>query len=270
VTAGYQEQFKDSASADIYAYWHRLYYLLATLPLDDIRVRQAPETLVQFKEAHWGTDANVIESYWRRVTWVAGRSTGNVLEVGCGMGNITRWIANNPAVEAVLAMDLLPTYVAELQQFYSPKVTAVCDDVTSAAIVEERATYDTVVLSEIIEHLSFDQEVGVIRAARKHLRKGGRWLITTPINFMPDPDHVKGFMRWYFRLRVRLLYGSIVELGENTDQQFAWAVEAQSAFQPFKTALARLLDFLFVTRSSGEPWKSLRRWLGPVKKRLGR
>ena len=211
----------EAARDAVYERWFALYHALATVDLAREDVRHSPEFLAQLKAAGWPSDAGAVDSYWHRVSWAADRSRGRVLEIGAGMGNVTRWIAANDAVELVLALDLQSSYVEALARLGFPKVVARRADVTVAR--EEllaHGPFDTVVLGEVIEHLSVDEETAIIEAVRPHLAPNAGWIISTPIGFMPDPDHRRGLGSRLFRVHARLLYGPVVDAGRNLGQQY--------------------------------------------------
>jgi 2-polyprenyl-3-methyl-5-hydroxy-6-metoxy-1,4-benzoquinol methylase len=254
---GQPEQPEKRSSREIYDQWYELYYLLSTLELDRSDVRQSPQILERLRAAGWQITPEGVDLYWHRVQWTASHCRGRVLEIGAGMGNVTRWIAANPSVNRVVATDLQDRYVRTLEEFAFDGVTAlatnVCED---SGPLSEFGPFDTVVLGEFIEHIGFDDEMALRNALRPHLAPDAVWVITTPIGFMEDPDHQRGFGRRLFRVRSRLLYGPMIASGDNRMQQFACCRQEQVADTRLRlrVAFARLLDWAFVTRPSGHPW----------------
>jgi hypothetical protein len=160
-------------------------------------------------------------------------------------------------VDRVVATDLQDRYVGKLREFEFPGVVALATNVCQDCDPISRfGPFDTVVLGEFIEHIRFDDEIDLLRAVRPHLAPEANWVITTPIGFMEDPDHKRGFGRPLFRMRSRLLYGPIIASGDNRMQQFACCRQEQVADTRLRlrVAFARLLDWAFVTRPSGHPW----------------
>src|SRR5438552_11723138 len=106
------------------------------------------------------------------------------------MARVTRWIAANPEVSAVVALEVQPRYVRILDRFAFPKTTAIqADALRDTERIAPHGPFDTVVLAEIIEHLTPGQELALLAALRRHLAPDARWVVTTPIGFMRDPDH---------------------------------------------------------------------------------
>lgn len=245
--------------SETYNYWRELYHLLSTLPLNDPEFRKSPETLAILKQAKWNADFNTLENYWKRVEWVSNSCAGSVLEVGSGMGNITRWIAHNPMVTIVVAVDVLADYIDELRSFNHDKVFPYCLDLNkNPKELSKYIPFDCVVLSEIVEHINTKEEIKLVRSIRSLCGPRVRWVLTTPIGFMVDPDHVRGFRRWHFRFRSKLLYGKVVSLANNSMQQFSMC-ELSSSRGTIGSHLCeifvRLTDPLFEVRPSGHPWK---------------
>jgi SAM-dependent methyltransferase len=119
---------------------------------------------------------------WRRLNALWG-VRGRVLEVGCGIGNITRRILREPAVERVHALDQDPAYTERLvERFRDPRLSA------TACRFEEFAppalpagvpeSFDAVVSSNVFEHLEDDE--GAMRRLARLLKPGGAALILVP------------------------------------------------------------------------------------------
>lgn len=247
---------KETSADETYLYWYDLYHLLATLPLDDPNIRSSDRIIEILRDAHWGVNFEVLENYWERIRWTASNCKGKVLEIGSGMGNVSRWIAANDEVTGVLCIDLQESYINALKSFGFNKIKAHCIDVTDdSEIIASEAPFDVVVMSEVIEHMTFRQEFRIIRKVAPLIKPGGRWIITTPIGYMEDPDHCRGFRPFLFKLRSRIIYGRPVEFHDNTIQQFA-LIEHRSAGGSFyfRKYAAEILDALFMTRKSGQPW----------------
>jgi SAM-dependent methyltransferase len=146
---------------------------------------------------------------WRglnRLSPVAGR----VLEVGCGIGNLTRRILAEPGVTAVHAIDCDPAYIERLQaSIPDPRLTA------SASSIEEfqpgaleaaaEGSYDAVVSSNVLEHIADD--AAALRRFARLLRPGGTALILVPAHewLYCDLDRNLSHHRRYSRRRLEAL-----------------------------------------------------------------
>lgn len=248
----------DRNSDAVYDYWYALYHALSTLDVDREDVRHSPEVISHMHAVGWRITPAKFDQYWVRVKWIADHAAGNVLEVGAGMGNVTRWIAANAAVRRVLAIEIQERYANTLAHLNFPKVSVTTANVfADASDILQRGPFDTVVMAEFIEHISVGQELELIEALRPNLSKDARWVLTTPVGFMRDPDHVRGFVRPLFRIRSRLLYGPTIARGDNGMQQFVTCRDAGPQAWQLRAGLVRALDTAFGTRPSGRPWSMI-------------
>lgn len=208
---------------EIYGKKLPVYRALTEYNLSDINVRHSTELLNKLKEC--GMDNPNLDAYWDRVSFIATNCYGNVLEIGCGCGNVTRYISQNTRVSSVTAIDQLPEYIDHLQNYNYDNVKALCADIL---YFDTSVKYDCIVLAELIEHLSQLEENKIISILNKIIKSNSKFIITTPIGFMPDPDHVRGFTPEEFVSHLTHNYGIIEKLGDNGIQQFA--VVAKSKF----------------------------------------
>ena len=134
---------------------------------------------------------------------------GTVLEIGCSVGQITRWIAVEDAVSRVFAVDRDRTALAVLRAAGPPKTSVYADEELDPASI---GRIDTLVLCELIEHISTRDERNLLRRYAGGLSPKTRFVISTPIGFLEDPDHVRGFSKTQFIEHVEGLYGPIETL----------------------------------------------------------
>ncbi len=259
------------SSDEIYRHWFPVYYELTTLPINSEAVRHSPDVIARLRALGWDTSPQTFDAYWHRVNWISSQCQGRVLEIGCGMGNVTRWIAANPAVESIVALDVQGTYIATLKSFPWPKVTALCIDVSlEGQKLASYGPFETVVLAELIEHISLKQELTIVDAVRPYILGGARWVISTPIGFMSDPDHKRGFGPFLFRYHTRLLYGPIVSEGDNKIQHYVSCKDARprcdSEYRG-RRVLARVLGCAFASKPS--TWRRSFLSLSAWRRRVG-
>lgn len=107
---------------------------------------------------------------------------GRVLEVGCGIGNISRLLLEEPDVTAVHAIDLDPRYVRRVTSTIGdPRLTASVSSLEEFNPPRPEAAdgiYDSIVCSNVLEHI--EDDVGAVRNFARLLRPGGCALILVP------------------------------------------------------------------------------------------
>lgn len=123
-----------------------------------------------------------------------------VLEVGAGIGTITREIERGR--EKVIALEMDPFYVDRLRNLFrdKPHVRPVLSDVATtdwAAIGREGI--DSVVLSNVLEHI--EDDAAAVRNFRKVLPLGGRLIVLVPAlpSLFGAMDEAVGHFRRYTR-----------------------------------------------------------------------
>ena len=114
------------------------------------------------------------------------------LEIGPGHGLFLHFAASHHAVGAVTGWDVSPTSIAKtghalrkLGARLQPKL--VPQDMFKAEALENEERFDSVVMSEILEHL--ENPVAALRAANDALKPGGFVFVNVPAN-SPAPDHI--------------------------------------------------------------------------------
>jgi 2-polyprenyl-3-methyl-5-hydroxy-6-metoxy-1,4-benzoquinol methylase len=134
---------------------------------------------------------------------------GVVLEIGCSLGQMTRWIALEEAVTRVVAVDRDRAALAVLRARGLDKVEVVADDAVDVAAL---GRVDTLVLCEFVEHVTTRDELELLRRYAPALSARTRFVISTPVGYLPDPTHVRGFSKTQFIEHVEGLYGPIEAL----------------------------------------------------------
>lgn len=134
---------------------------------------------------------------------------GTVLEIGCSIGQITRWIAAEDAVKRVFAVDRDRAALAVLRAAAPPKTSVYAAEELEPSAV---GRVDTLVLCELIEHVTTRDERNLLQRYARCLSHETRFVISTPVGFLEDPDHVRGFSKTQFVEHVEGLYGPIETL----------------------------------------------------------
>ncbi len=102
----------------------------------------------------------------------------DIVEVGAGIGNITRYLLPHGRVTAT---DMAPAYLAELRRSFGAfeHVRVKPLDISRNSFPESEI-YDTVVCLNVLEHVEDDAEA--LRNMRRLLRPGGRAVVFVPAN----------------------------------------------------------------------------------------
>ena len=99
---------------------------------------------------------------------------GEVVEIGCGSGGATPYIAKLPCVESLTAIDIDPVAIEKLRQKNIPNVIARQTDFYNL----EANSYDAIVCSNVIEHIEDDKEA--VEKMQEILKPGGRLALLVP------------------------------------------------------------------------------------------
>lgn len=135
---------------------------------------------------HGGAD-EYAEAYAK---FIVPRAHGRVLDIGCGRGYLTRRIALNPRVEAVVGID-------KIKDFDSPhsKIIYVSGDLPQAG--DFPGKFDVVVASEFIEHIAEEDHKKILAKVARALEPHGVYIGSTPHN----PTNFKTFSGSRFHVR---------------------------------------------------------------------
>jgi 2-polyprenyl-3-methyl-5-hydroxy-6-metoxy-1,4-benzoquinol methylase len=130
---------------------------------------------------------------------VAGGAGGALLDLGCGLGVGSRFLA--PAFQRVVGVDVSPEALEEARKRTSePHVSFVSLKAFTAQPQPER--FDVVTCLEVIEH-TLEQD-RLVRLVRERLKEGGRAIFSTPnvlhtrAHGIHNPFHVKELTREEF------------------------------------------------------------------------
>lgn len=151
-----------------------------------------------------GTDESVAGFYNNRVTgceflddsthyehpravWVLEQvKEGNLLEIGCGNGGMTRLLA--PKVDHLTAFDVSEPSLKQLEELGLPNV------VTAKGLLESfepGRQFDRIVMSEVIEHLR--DPFAAITRAFEWVAPRGEFILTTPNGHWESDEHLHEF-----------------------------------------------------------------------------
>jgi 2-polyprenyl-6-hydroxyphenyl methylase/3-demethylubiquinone-9 3-methyltransferase len=119
-------------------------------------------------------------------TWVA--QPRRILEVGCGEGAMTERITKLYPAASVTAIDITPKVG---RMFRGDRVNVTfCQESVESVADRHPATYDLVILADVIHHVPFEARRSLMRGIEKAMMADGSfifkdWIITkTPINWL--------------------------------------------------------------------------------------
>ena len=114
-----------------------------------------------------------------RLSRVAKHLSGKVLDAGCGYGELLDYVPAH--VHSVTLLDRSPERLPRLQtRLSSGTVEAkfLLGDIAAGKIVLPPASFDTVVMAALLEHLKIP--AAALRETRRLLKPGGNLVLTTP------------------------------------------------------------------------------------------
>lgn len=157
-------------------------------------------------EYSWHETKTNFPAYFRGLKFCVEHCRGEVLEVGCGIGTMTKWIAQQELVTKVIAIDISPEAIGNLKERQIGKVWPVLMDMQRLNF-ERRQKFDTVMLCDILEHIYPDEEKSMLISLKTYIDENTYYIISTPIYWMDDPYHVRGFSKSEFKKHLRRYYG---------------------------------------------------------------
>ncbi len=123
------------------------------------------------------------EFLWNRLEELSPRRLGGrVLEVGCGIGNLTRILLRSGAVTYLHALDMDPAYVERVRaELPDPRLevsTARAEAFCPQAFSSAGSGFDFIVCSNVLEHV--EQDDRAVENFRRMLRPDGLILLLVP------------------------------------------------------------------------------------------
>lgn len=148
--------------------------------------------------AYRGTELDVFAHAHNWKSYVRSRIqnylTGDVLEVGAGIGSATLAYAGGPHIRWVC---LEPDAALAGRISHNPRLSACEVFVGTVADLAAAERFDAVIYLDVLEHIADDADE--LRRAARHLRPGGRLVVLAPAHqwlFTPF-DHAVGHFRRY-------------------------------------------------------------------------
>jgi 2-polyprenyl-3-methyl-5-hydroxy-6-metoxy-1,4-benzoquinol methylase len=178
-------------------------------------------------EDNWNTYSKLMELNWEEIEasylnffkslkFCMQHCRGEVLEIGAGIGIMTKWIKDQEGVTKVIAIDLFIEAIKKLKEYDFDNVYPLLMDLKDLGFKKDH-TFDVVIICEVLEHIYPDEEIKMIRSLKPYVDENTRYIISTPIDWMDDPYHVRGFSKMEFERHLRLYYGAPIEIDYSSD-----------------------------------------------------
>ncbi len=179
------------------------------------------ETYERLMRWSWEETQSQAPDYFSRLSFAVAHAHGRVLELGCGIGTMTRFLAASPDVTEVIAVDSFEGAIAALKSYNLPKTIPVRSTLERLELPCEKV--DTLLACELLEHLYADEERQLLENLKAYVIPGTRYLISVPIGWLQDPCHVRSFSKSRFKKHLATFYGPPVEVDYSSGySQSAW------------------------------------------------
>ena len=149
-----------------------------------------------------------------RFAAVAKLCRGKVIELGCGPGHLTKKISDRNL--DVVGVDISSEKIRQARESY-PQIRFIDSDICDLTM--PLGSFNTVILAEVLEHVSEETGAEILNKARQLMKPGGRIIVSVPNeSHIPHPNHVREFGR-------RDLKRMLSQFGKPklvTDQPYKW------------------------------------------------
>lgn len=170
----------------------------------------------------WEKTQQNASNYFKRLSFSISKVRGKVLEIGCGIGTMTKWIAASREVDHIWAIDVFEEAIEQLKGYNLPKVTPIKMPAESLEF-ESNIIFDTVIICEVLEHLYPDEEEKMLNTLCDYVNPKTRYIVSVPIGWLPDRYHVRRFSKKGFKRHLRQFYGEPVTVDYSSRySQIAW------------------------------------------------
>jgi 2-polyprenyl-3-methyl-5-hydroxy-6-metoxy-1,4-benzoquinol methylase len=139
---------------------------------------------------------------------------GRVLEFGCGTGVLSGKIRDRGL--EVIGVDRNKEKIDQARLIHED-IRFILNDVLELSLPAR--SFDTVILPEILEHVSEEQGDIMLKIAWELLEQGGRMIVSVPNeNLIPHPNHIRIFNR-HSLAAILSFFGKPVSV---TEQPYKW------------------------------------------------
>jgi ubiquinone/menaquinone biosynthesis C-methylase UbiE len=160
--------------------------------------------------------------YFNRLKFSLSKASGKVLELGCGIGTMTRWLSKSVHVEHIWAVDAFEEAIKVLKSFNMRKVTPLRLPVEDLGTIS-KIRFDTVLMCELLEHLYPDEETKMLKSLYSLTDSTTKFVVSVPVGSLQDPHHVRSFSKERFKRHLIKFYGEPIEIDYSAVySQVAW------------------------------------------------
>lgn len=167
----------------------KLKKLLRLFGRPKIMKEQPFKWLIMYVKKRSGEKQKLNRSKLNRIRATVGLCRGKVLELGCGEGNVTEEIRNQGF--EVTGVDMNAEKI-EMAQHRCPDISFIQSDVLKLSLPQ--GSFDTIILPEILEHVTEETGNKMLDIAWRLLKTQGRLIVSVPNeNCIPHPNHIRQF-----------------------------------------------------------------------------
>jgi SAM-dependent methyltransferase len=147
---------------------------------------------------HESEDSN----FRQRMKWLSNRIDGRTLDIGCNAGGLSMYLSQFINANYI-AIDFIEEAIEEAKKqqenirtgnlegwchipTFIPDVCFMTMDALNMDFPPE--SFYTIIVSELIEHIPSETIIGFIRDTYNLLKKSGKLLITTPVDYINPPN----------------------------------------------------------------------------------
>lgn len=212
------------SNEDVYSHPHqirtfsrrKLKKMLQPLGRPKMVIEQPFKWLMMYLEKKKGNGQTPNRVKSSRFQQTARLCRGRVLEIGCGVGKLTRVVRDRGL--HIVGVDMNASKIEQARRNLTD-VTFLQSDVATLALPPR--SFDTVLLPEILEHVTEETGNRILDVAWRMLAAGGRLVVSVPNeNCIPHPNHIRQFDR----LALSNLLNRFGKPGLATDHPFKWLV----------------------------------------------
>lgn len=114
---------------------------------------------------------------------------GKIIELGCGPGHLAKMISDCNL--NVTGVEINGKKIRQAQERH-PQITFIHSDICELTLPSD--SFDTVILAEVLEHVSEEKGAEILGKARDLIKPDGRIIISVPNEqHIPHPNHVREF-----------------------------------------------------------------------------